>query len=147
ATATAVAAVALLAGCSPAAQPAQPDELTRPLGTAGPAVKPPAGLRELKIRTPMVKHWGSFFGGSPGDFGTRLSPVPLALPGKVVSVGTSNSTQYALLANGAVYAWGLGTQGQLGDGQLRNSFGTPVRVRFPAGVRIAWLPDDAMPYD
>jgi len=132
------AAAAVLAGCTSSALPARP---------LGPPVKPPAGLRELTVRTPMVKHWGSFFGGAPGNRAVRLSPVPLTLPGKVVAVGSSNSTQYALLANGHLYAWGLGTQGQLGDGQLRNSFRTPVRVRFPAGVRIAWLPDDAMPYD
>jgi len=52
----------------------------------------------------MVKHWGSFFGGAPGNRAVRLSPVPLTLPGKVVAVGSSNSTQYALLANGHLYA-------------------------------------------
>jgi alpha-tubulin suppressor-like RCC1 family protein len=135
----AAASAAVLAGCASASAPPG-----RPLG---PPVKPPGGLRELTVRTPMIKHWGSFFGGSPGNFGTRLSPVPLRLPGKVTAVGSSNSTQYALLADGHLYAWGLGTQGQLGDGRLRNSFRTPVRVRFPAGVKIAWLPDDAMPYD
>jgi alpha-tubulin suppressor-like RCC1 family protein len=133
-----LAAAAVLAGCASVSVPARPH---------GAPVKPPAGLRELTVRTPMVKHWGSFFGGSPGNRGTRLSPVPLTLPGKVVAVGSSNSTQYALLANGHLYAWGLGTQGQLGDGRLRNSLAVPVRVRFPAGVKIAWLPDDAMPYD
>jgi alpha-tubulin suppressor-like RCC1 family protein len=133
----AIAAV-LLAGCASSALPARP---------LGPPVKPPGGLRELTVHTPTVKHWGSFFGGMPGDRGTRFSPVPLTLPGKVIAVGSSNSTQYALLADGHLYAWGLGTQGQLGNGRLRNSFRTPVQVRFPAGVKIAWLPDDAMPYD
>jgi alpha-tubulin suppressor-like RCC1 family protein len=75
------------------------------------------------------------------------SPVTVTLPGAVTQVGTSNSTQYALLAGGSLYAWGLGTQGQLGDGRERNSFTRPVRVRFPAGVKIAYIPTDAMPYD
>jgi alpha-tubulin suppressor-like RCC1 family protein len=35
----------------------------------------------------------------------------------------------------------------LGDGATKNSFTTPVRVRFPAGVRIAFLPVDVMPFD
>jgi alpha-tubulin suppressor-like RCC1 family protein len=131
-------AAVVLAGCTSTSPPAL---------LQGPPVSPPGGLRELTVRTPMIKHWGSFFGGAPGNRGTRLSPVPLTLPGKVVAVGSSNSTQYALLANGRLYAWGLGTRGQLGDGRLHNSFRTPERVRFPAGVRIAWLPDDAMPYD
>jgi alpha-tubulin suppressor-like RCC1 family protein len=80
-------------------------------------------------------------------FDTRVSPVAVTLPGRVAEVASSNSTQYALLADGSVYAWGLGTQGQLGDGGAVNSFIRPVRVRFPAGVKIASLPADAMPYD
>ena len=69
------------------------------------------------------------------------------MPGTVAEVGTSNSTEYALLADGRLYAWGLGTQGELGDGSRVNSFTTPVRVRFPAGVKIASIPADAMPYN
>ena len=82
-----------------------------------------------------VKHWGTFFGGAntftPEDMTT--SPASLRLPGPVAEVATSNSSQYALLTNGSVYAWGLGNAGQLGDGATRNSFTKPVRVRFPAG--------------
>ena len=37
-----------------------------------------------------------------------VSPTALELPGRVVEVASSNSTQYALLADGSVYAWGLG---------------------------------------
>jgi alpha-tubulin suppressor-like RCC1 family protein len=90
----------------------------------------------------MVEHWG----------GTRhryqhLTPVALRLPAPVAEVGSSNSTQYALLTNGSVYAWGLGTDGELGNGGTANSFNTPVRVRFPAGVTIASIPADVMPYN
>ena len=46
-----------------------------------------------------------------------------------------------------MYAWGLGTHGQLGDGSTENSFTRPVRVRFPAGVKIASIPIDVMPFD
>jgi alpha-tubulin suppressor-like RCC1 family protein len=97
--------------------------------------------------TATVSRWGSFFGGRPGNFGIEKSPVTVTLPGRVAEVATSNSTQYALLTNGSLYAWGLGTQGQLGNGGLKSSFSTPVRVRFPAGVKIASIPADAMPYD
>ncbi|MGD0448951.1 MAG: hypothetical protein ABSB36_10150 [Candidatus Dormibacteria bacterium] len=62
-------------------------------------------------------------------------------------MGTSNSTEYALLTNGQVWAWGIGTSGQLGDGSTANSFTTPVQVLFPAGVTIASLPIDAMGYN
>jgi alpha-tubulin suppressor-like RCC1 family protein len=96
-----------------------------------------------------VRHWGTFFGGAntftPEDMTT--SPASLSLPGPVAEVATSNSSQYALLTNGSVYAWGLGNAGQLGDGATGNSFTKPVKVRFPAGVRIASLPIDVMPFD
>jgi alpha-tubulin suppressor-like RCC1 family protein len=95
-----------------------------------------------------IEHWGSFFGAKKGtNYDLATSPVAVTVPGTVAQVGTSNSTEYALLTNGSVYAWGLGTQGELGDGGTVNSFATPVRVRFPRGVKIAYLPTDAMPYD
>ena len=75
------------------------------------------------------------------------SPASLRLPGPVAEVATSNSSQYALLTNGSLYAWGLGNAGQLGNGATSNSFTKPVRVRFPAGVKIASLPTDVMPFD
>ncbi|HTS98846.1 MAG TPA: hypothetical protein VMI33_19735 [Streptosporangiaceae bacterium] len=99
-------------------------------------------------RPSTVKHWGSFFGGTKGvnyDLGT--SPAALTVPGTVAEIGTSNSTEYALLTNGTVYAWGLGTLGELGNGQRDNSFTKAVRVRFPRGVKIAFIPPDVMPYD
>jgi len=65
----------------------------------------------------------------------------------VVEVASSNSTQYALLSDGTVYAWGYGDQGELGDGLTANSLTVPVQVQFPVGVKIAYLPTDAMPDD
>ncbi len=65
----------------------------------------------------------------------------------MVQVASSNSTEYALLSNGEVYAWGFGTNGELGDGGTANSFTTAVQVDFPPGVTIAALPTDVMPYD
>jgi alpha-tubulin suppressor-like RCC1 family protein len=94
-----------------------------------------------------LRHWGSLFGNTPGNVDTLASPVEVTLPGTVAQIGTSNSTDYALLTDGSLYAWGLGSQGELGDGSLRNSLNVPVRVRFPAGVRIASIPVDAMPFD
>jgi alpha-tubulin suppressor-like RCC1 family protein len=83
-----------------------------------------------------VEHWGQ----------GHLSPVPVQLPAPVAEVGTSNSTAYALLTDGRVYAWGSGSEGQLGNGGTRGS-STPVQVRFPSGVTIASVPTDAMPWD
>jgi alpha-tubulin suppressor-like RCC1 family protein len=98
--------------------------------------------------TGTVDHWGTFFGqAKPGGNDTSLRPVAMTVPGRIVEIGTSNSTDYALLANGELYAWGQGTHGQLGDGRLHNAFARPVRVRFPAGVRIKSIPVDVMPFD
>jgi alpha-tubulin suppressor-like RCC1 family protein len=96
---------------------------------------------------PVAEHWGAFFGDTDGDVDTQWSSAAVHLPGPIAQVASSNSTQYALLTNGSVYAWGLGSQGELGDGGTGNSFASPVQVRFPAGVKIASLPTDAMPYD
>jgi alpha-tubulin suppressor-like RCC1 family protein len=100
-------------------------------------------------KSSTVKHWGTFFGGTnalqPEDMTT--SPASVRLPGRVAEVASSNSSEYALLTNGRVYAWGLGNAGQLGDGATKNSFTKPVRVRFPARVKIASLPIDVMPFD
>jgi alpha-tubulin suppressor-like RCC1 family protein len=89
-----------------------------------------------------IEHWGVFAGGD-----RELSPVPVYLPGQIAQVGTSNSTQYALLTNGQLWAWGVGTHGELGNGGTQNSFTNPVQVQFPPGVRIASIPTDAMPFD
>jgi alpha-tubulin suppressor-like RCC1 family protein len=109
----------------------------------------PAAAQSRAATSSTVRHWGTFFGGTntftPEDMTT--SPASVSLPGSVAEVATSNSSQYALLSNGSVYAWGLGNAGQLGDGATGNSFTTPVKVRFPAGVKIASLPTDVMPFD
>jgi alpha-tubulin suppressor-like RCC1 family protein len=96
-----------------------------------------------------IKHWGAYFGGPtlPHPYDLQRSPVPLGLPGRIAEIATSNSTQYALLKNGSVYAWGLGNRGQLGNGATESSFTRPVRVRFPAGVKIASIPIDVMPFN
>ena len=98
--------------------------------------------------TGVVKHWGTFFGGAKGvNYDTRTTPTAVTLPGAIAQIATSNSTEYALLTNGALYAWGLGGQGELGDGKRRNSFTRPVRVQFPNGVKIASIPIDVEPFD
>lgn len=103
-------------------------------------------LMSASASTPSAERWGSFFEES-GNQGTLLSPTPISLPAPIVQVASSNSTEYALLSTGAVYAWGLGGDGELGNGRTSASLTTAVRVRFPAGVKIAFLPVDAMPFD
>jgi alpha-tubulin suppressor-like RCC1 family protein len=92
-----------------------------------------------------IEHWGSYWSshGTPGLF----KPTALHLPAPVTEVSSSNSTEYALLTNGAVYAFGLGAEGELGNGGTANSLDVPVQVKFPAGVKIAFIPTDVLPYD
>jgi alpha-tubulin suppressor-like RCC1 family protein len=94
-----------------------------------------------------VERWGSFFAAGSPNTDTAAVPVKVSLPGTVAEVGSSNSTEYALLTNGRLYAWGLGGQGELGDGNLVDSPARAVRVIFPRGVKIAYIPTDVMPYD
>src|SRR5580704_15433259 len=89
-----------------------------------------------RVTISTVDYWGTFYGQArPGGDHTHLRPMAVTVPGRITEIGTSNSTDYALLANGALYAWGQGSHGQLGDGRLGDSFDRPVRVRFPAGVK------------
>ena len=122
-------------------------------GSSDPAPSPtppphrPASTPDTAV-TGVVEHWGTFFGGAKGvNYDTRTAPTPVSLPGQVAQIATSNSTEYALLTNGALYAWGLGAQGELGDGKRADSFTRPVRVRFPKGVKIASIPIDVEPFD
>lgn len=131
-----VVAVALAVAFSDPSSSSSSSRADRPAASTGPAVN---GL---------VKHWGTFFGGAKGvNYDTRTEPVAVALPGPIAQIATSNSTEYALLTNGALYAWGLGAQGEFGDGKRANSFTGPVRVQFPKGVKIASIPIDVEPFD
>ncbi|HEY6481591.1 MAG TPA: hypothetical protein VIZ00_16255 [Streptosporangiaceae bacterium] len=107
----------------------------------------PAQLTAARPVTSTVERWGSFFADGIPNTDTAMAPVKVSLPGPVAQVGSSNSTEYALLTNGRLYAWGLGRQGELGNGALADSPARAVPVKFPAGVKIAYIPTDVMPYD
>jgi alpha-tubulin suppressor-like RCC1 family protein len=84
----------------------------------------------------QVVRWGTYFGG--GEGGAFTQPLPAAVPGleqDVVALTASNAANYAL-KDGAVYAFGDGGDGELGDGSTKASPTTPVKVSFPAGVSI-----------
>ncbi|MGO9955219.1 MAG: RCC1-like domain-containing protein [Solirubrobacteraceae bacterium] len=90
--------------------------------------------------------------GVPGNRGKivqleRDRPTIVAgITGKVVQVATSNSDGYALTSGGTVWAWGVGSYGELGYGKTPPYSTTAVRVEFPAGVRVVALPNP-MPFD
>ncbi len=93
-----------------------------------------------------VYSWGDF--GSAGPVSPIVdSPRAIAgIPGTITQIATSNSDSYALSSTGAVWAFGAGQYGELGNGTTTNSFSTPVEVRFPTGTIIKSLPD-LTPYD
>lgn len=46
------------------------------------------------------------------------APITIDLPGKVLQVAMGELTQYALLEDGTVVAWGSNSEGQLGNGPM-----------------------------
>lgn len=76
---------------------------------------------------------------------TKPTPVR-GIVGTVVQVATSNSDTYALTSSGVVWAWGVGSYGELGNGSTPLYTRKAVRVDFPKGVRITSLANP-MPFD
>jgi alpha-tubulin suppressor-like RCC1 family protein len=72
--------------------------------------------------------------------------VVTGISGKVVQIATSNSDGYALTSNGAVWAWGVGSYGELGDGKTPAYVTTAVQVDFARGIKISSLANP-MPFD
>ena len=68
------------------------------------------------------------------------------ITGDVVQIATSNSDSYALTSTGQVWAWGVASYGELGDGQTAPYSTRAVRVDFPPGVKIVALANPA-PFD
>jgi alpha-tubulin suppressor-like RCC1 family protein len=113
----------------------------------------------------VLTAWSSFSGGSRppsttvvyrfGVVGNRGAisqlqldrPTPISgIRGRVVQIATSNSDGYALTSNGGVWAWGVASYGELGNGTHPAYSTRAVKVDFPAGVRITALANP-MPFD
>jgi alpha-tubulin suppressor-like RCC1 family protein len=75
------------------------------------------------------------------------APTPISgIVGSVVEIATSNSDTYALTSAGTVWAWGVGSYGELGNGSTPLYTSAAVEVDFPKGVMITSLPNP-MPFD
>lgn len=83
-----------------------------------------------------VRAWGINSAGQLGSGGAlNSSSVPVQVTGLsgVVSIATTFDTEYALLADGTVRAWGSNQNGRLGDGTMWGS-SIPVKVKDLSGV-------------
>ncbi|MGH3156425.1 MAG: RCC1 domain-containing protein, partial [Streptosporangiaceae bacterium] len=82
----------------------------------------------------QVLAWGDNTFGELGNGSTTDSDIPVAvsLPSgtAVTQVAAGGATSYALTSAGAVYAWGSGAGGTLGNGGTSNS-GVPSRSWSP----------------
>jgi alpha-tubulin suppressor-like RCC1 family protein len=84
-------------------------------------------------------------GPVPQTLHEKPTPIP-GIAGTVVQIATSNSDTYALTSTGTVWAWGVGSYGELGNGATPAYVRTAAKVTFPAGVKITSLPNP-MPFD
>ena len=107
----------------------------------------PTSPHDATTASSTVYRWGVV--GNKGAI-TQLQldrPTAIAdIRGKVTQIATSNSDGYALTSTGAVYAWGVNSYGELGDGQLTPYETRAVKVELPRGVRITSLANP-MPFD
>ncbi len=85
-----------------------------------------------------INQWGEVFSNPSAHHNYRAMPTPVQGLSGVTAIQAGNSDGYAL-AGGSVWAWGFGTDGELGDGQEVNSFSAPVEVAFPLGTEIVAL--------
>jgi alpha-tubulin suppressor-like RCC1 family protein len=75
--------------------------------------------------------WGTSFNGALGNGAKQASSdVPVRVHGlaDVVAIAAGGDTAYALAKDGTVWAWGLGQDGQLGNGTRAAQSDVPVQV-------------------
>jgi alpha-tubulin suppressor-like RCC1 family protein len=88
--------------------------------------------------TGVVYAWGDNTYGELGNGGTTSSttPVQVNLPAGVVAVAAAagDGDSLALTSTGQVYAWGIGSSDELGNGTSGTANPTPVLVSLPTGT-------------
>jgi alpha-tubulin suppressor-like RCC1 family protein len=116
-------------------------------GSATSVITPSTSAPSPASGNPVVYRFGVV--GNRGAISQLELDTPTAvagISGRVIQIATSNSDGYALTSDGAVWAWGVGSYGELGDGKTPPYDTTAVQVDFPAGVKIASLANP-MPFD
>ena len=71
------------------------------------------------------------FGNGPGNTFGQYGDLPVQVPGlaHVTGIGGSGQDGYAITADGALWAWGAGFDGELGNGQIATNSDAPVQVQ------------------
>ena len=75
--------------------------------------------------------WGNNSSRQLGQgLGSSTTPIPAQIPnfGNVVSIAAGLSHSMALKSDGSVWAWGLNSEGEFGDGTTNTVTVTPIRV-------------------
>lgn len=103
------------------------------------------GQTLVVLKDGTIWGWGDNRSAQLDTTGTEiLSPVRITPPTGVTwtSVGTSGATSYAIDSNGALWAWGKGTEGQLGEAKDKS---VPKQVPSLSGVvQVVGTADNAM---
>jgi alpha-tubulin suppressor-like RCC1 family protein len=95
--------------------------------------------------TGQVLCWGDNGGGQLGngliDANGSPLPVEVVMPAGTSATAIADNTgkSFAALQDGRVLAWGLDSDGQLGDGATVRVRATPVFVALPAGTDVVGL--------
>ncbi|MGH2872616.1 MAG: RCC1-like domain-containing protein [Solirubrobacteraceae bacterium] len=113
---------------------------------AGGGAQAASGHRAAAPRTPVYRFGVVGNRGKIAKLELHRPTLVRGIAGRVVQIATSNSDGYALTSSGAVWAWGVGGYGELGNGKTPPYSTRAVQVRFPAGVRITRLANP-MPFD
>ena len=73
---------------------------------------------------------------SPPTYACGMSPVAVSLPSGVSALSTTSGyyDAFAVGSDGNAYAWGAGTDGDLGNGATSGITSTPAKVPLPTGV-------------
>jgi alpha-tubulin suppressor-like RCC1 family protein len=114
-----------------------PTLVTFPAGTVMTAVAVGYYNDLALTSTGQVYAWGLNNEGQLGNSSTTDADVPtlVSLPSGTVAtaIAAGYGHELALTSTGQIYAWGLGTSGQLGNAAI-TSTSTPVAVHLPAGT-------------
>ncbi|WP_327324223.1 CAP domain-containing protein [Streptomyces sp. NBC_01210] len=80
-----------------------------------------------------INHYGELGIGSTDPLPSHFQPVPVAIEGAVAAIAAGMNHSLALMRDGTVWAWGLNSAGQLGDGTTTERH-VPVKVQGVTGV-------------